>query len=463
MASIARPPGGVREVVKALMREHQSPTRADLSDEHPQDPPLAPSILQQNGQVTTSPPGSPTKPQSPRLSAIREQHWDTPSRRTGPPRSISYNYSISGSYPTSRANSHEEHEIEEYPSIRLPSSESGEEWEDPDPDHAQDFLPATSPFRGALEYQDPEQREKEREGAEKRQKRRDSYFHDVFNPSRWIADSPKEEHAPPPALSTVSSEVDDVLSQRAQSHRHARSPTMQSGTPSAMSSPLPPARRTKSLPHIQRQTSTSVKSPSAPKWGRLKSLLPHIAAQSKEHAPPAASEVVSPAVNITDELIAGGLSTLMLRFWFERDDKGHRRVPLLFHRLRIRVSDSLHPLHGSKAVFRIECEYANGAARWVVYRQLREFLSLHTHYTFANAYNRNIDALPDFPRAGESCPVVVLGRGLTRSFPGIPYFNFLKERSSDFSRADFARLQRESLENYLIGLIRAVVRHSFIQ
>ena len=42
---------------------------------------------------------------------------------------------------------------------------------------------------------------------------------------------------------------------------------------------------------------------------------------------------------------------------------------------------------------------------------------------------------------------------------GIPYFNILKERSSDFSRADFARLQRESLENYLIGLIRAVVRH----
>ena len=40
---------------------------------------------------------------------------------------------------------------------------------------------------------------------------------------------------------------------------------------------------------------------------------------------------------------------------------------------------------------------------------------------------------------------------------GIPYFNFLKERSSDFSRADFARAQRESLENYLIGLIRAVV------
>ena len=45
--------------------------------------------------------------------------------------------------------------------------------------------------------------------------------------------------------------------------------------------------------------------------------------------------------------------------------------------------------------------------------------------------------------------------------PGIPYFRFLKkesrERGGDVSRAEFARMQREALENYLIGLIRAVV------
>jgi phospholipase D1/2 len=48
-----------------------------------------------------------------------------------------------------------------------------------------------------------------------------------------------------------------------------------------------------------------------------------------------------------------------------------------------------------------------------------------------------------------------------RTILGIPYFKFLKresrERGSDVSRADFARMQREALENYLIGLIRAVV------
>jgi phospholipase D1/2 len=48
-----------------------------------------------------------------------------------------------------------------------------------------------------------------------------------------------------------------------------------------------------------------------------------------------------------------------------------------------------------------------------------------------------------------------------RRITGIPYFKFLKkeshERGSDVSRADFARLQREALENYLVDLIRAVV------
>ena len=141
---------------------------------------------------------------------------------------------------------------------------------------------------------------------------------------------------------------------------------------------------------------SGTRTPQTPKWGRLRSLLPHIAGQAKAQHPPARS--VAPAnVNITDELITGGLATLMLRFWIERDEKGHRKVPALFHRLKIRVTDSLHPLHGNKAVFRIECEYANGAVRWVVYRQLREFLSLHGHYTLSNAYNRNLDTLPEFP------------------------------------------------------------------
>ncbi|KAJ3937597.1 MAG: hypothetical protein NXY57DRAFT_1089628 [Lentinula lateritia] len=180
------------------------------------------------------------------------------------------------------------------------------------------------------------------------------------------------------------------------------------------------------------------------KWGRLRSLLPQIANQNPS-AGPGPSAVTSSAVNITDELITGGLSTLMLRLWFEHDEKGHRRVPVLLHRLRLRVSDSLHPLQGHKSVFRIECEYANGAARWVIYRQLRDFISLHTHYAVSNAYNRNVDGLPEFPRTS------------------LPYFKFLmkegREKGTQVKHADFARLQREALENYLLDLIRTVMFH----
>lgn len=47
-------------------------------------------------------------------------------------------------------------------------------------------------------------------------------------------------------------------------------------------------------------------------------------------------------------------------------------------------------------------------------------------------------------------------------YTGFPYFKFLKkegkEDGRDVSHSDFAVLQRETLENYLRGLIRAVVR-----
>ena len=263
---------------------------------------------------------------------------------------------------------------------------------DEDPDRIFDFPPATSPFRGALEYDNPEQRQRERSLAERKHKRRDSYFHEVpWNPMRWITESPRG--SPREELG----EFDFSKGPRTDSGHHdtdvngeAQSGPSEEPPASAVS---PRLRQARSMPHMQSQSET--RSPQTPKWGRLRSLLPHIAGQAKTHPQPS---VVTPAnVNITDELITGGLATLMMRLWIEHDEKGHRRVPALFHRLRIRVSDSLHPMHGNKAVFRIECEYANGAVRWVVYRQLREFLSLHGHYTISNAYNRNLDTLPEFP------------------------------------------------------------------
>ena len=147
-------------------------------------------------------------------------------------------------------------------------------------------------------------------------------------------------------------------------------------------------RRTNFLPPIPKRQDSKGKEKrtGAPKRSRLRS-------QSQQ---PGSSALAPHSVDITDELIASGLSALKLKLWFEWDEKGHRRVPILLHRLQIRIRDSLHPVDGNKAVFRIKCECTNGAVRWVIYRQLREFLSLH--YAFPNAYSRNIKALPDFPK-----------------------------------------------------------------
>ena len=61
------------------------------------------------------------------------------------------------------------------------SSRQNSQFEDEDPDRVSDFPPATSPFRGALDYEDKEQR---------KHKRRDSYFHDAsWNPMKWITES----------------------------------------------------------------------------------------------------------------------------------------------------------------------------------------------------------------------------------------------------------------------------------
>ncbi|CAL1712514.1 unnamed protein product [Somion occarium] len=329
--------------------------------------------------------------------------------------------------PPSRSGSHEDGSA--FLHVPGPDDETVEDVDE------NEFAPPTSDFRSALEYEDPEQREREREIAERKGKRREreGYFPETWNPVRWLSDSPRGEPSP---FTAEPQEQEEHAPDEAETSTPHQSPHLKNSSTAASSPRL--SGRSRSLPHIKIDTKGG--GTGAPKWGRLRSLLPHVASQARAQAS-APSAVVSTSVNITDELIAGGLSTLMLRLWFERDERGHRRVPVLFHRLRIRVSDSLHPTHGHKAVFRIECEYANGAARWVIYRQLREFLSLHTHYAISNAYNRNVDTLPDFPRTS------------------LPYFKWLKERDSEVGKSDFARLQREALENYLIGLIRAVMFH----
>ena len=285
------------------------------------------------------------------------QSPDTPSSRTGPPRSLSYNFSLSHAHGLSPTDTNHE---------ALESDQGSELVFAP--------MPGDTSFRSVLDY-------------DKNGKRRVS----ATSGHKWgrVHDSPiqETEQFDWAAAATTNKDVPAEEGELTNSN-----------TTSQIKSIPSPARtrRSFSVPHV----SSDRMGAGAAKWGRLRLLLPHLKRQRETL--PGPSAVTSHSVNITDELITGGLATLMLRLWFERDENDKRRVSVLLHRLRIRVSDSLHPLHGHNTVFRIECEYANGAARWVIYRQLRDFITLHTHYSLSNAYSHNVDRLPRFPRTSKS-------------------------------------------------------------
>jgi phospholipase D1/2 len=320
----------------------------------------------------------------------------SPAARTGPPRSLSfsYNYTLPTSL-SSRSYINHNNDILEQP--RRPRAFTDNGMGDNSPIY--DLTPRETHFRGPFDNP-PEQKDREREATDRRGKRKDTSLWDGFK-SRWLPDaltgSPSDETS---GVDWVKEKEKDGVHPSGGSSSHGVSSTVASGSGSgsglARLGSMSSQGRGKDGERQDSQTQTQgSKSPSM-NWSRLRFLLPRVVSSPAKEPPPS---TMSPSgVNLTDELTVGGLSALILRLWFDRDERGRRRVPILLHRLRIRISDSLHPLNGSHSVFRIECEYANGAVRWVIYRQLRDFLSLHAHCAVSSAYNRNIEKLPEFPR-----------------------------------------------------------------
>ena len=74
------------------------------------------------------------------------------------------------------------------------------------------------------------------------------------------------------------------------------------------------------------------------------------------------------AVPITTELLAGQLPVMMLKTWLDRDEDGRKAVPVLLGNMRFRVGDSVGLREGNasgREMFKVECEYGDGAVRWV--------------------------------------------------------------------------------------------------
>lgn len=100
------------------------------------------------------------------------------------------------------------------------------------------------------------------------------------------------------------------------------------------------------------------------KWAVLRQKLLH----RQTNAPiPHANPAIIP---VTSELLAGQLPVMILKTWLDRDESGRRAVPVLLGNLRFRVGDSAgmsdgQEEHSGREVFRIECEYGDGAVKWV--------------------------------------------------------------------------------------------------
>lgn len=311
-----------------------------------------------------------------------------------------------------------------------PENQSRSRLTDP---YSSSFVRTQSGFRGAWEYEDHDS--PGRLGSSKRN--RESWLDiDGWNPKKWLGltETEKDSDNESSEENRQSEEPKEPIVETPKETPTTSAVATAAATLSEEASKSSRVPRSLSLPHMR----------TTPTWNKLKALLPQVIATNTEGG----TNYLEAAegrrdVDIINELTFSGLSTLMLRMWYERDDRDERRVPILLQHLRIRVSDSIYPLSNSKAVFRIECEYANGAARWVIYRQLRDFNSLNRHYRVANFYTMNSMDLPEFPRTS-------IGNKLH-------YYKLKREKGATAGRAEYARLQREELENYLAGMMKAVV------
>jgi phospholipase D1/2 len=81
------------------------------------------------------------------------------------------------------------------------------------------------------------------------------------------------------------------------------------------------------------------------------------------------SKTAIASLPVTTELMAGQLPVMMLKTWLDRDEHGNRAVPVLLGNMRFRVGDSVGiragKEHTGKEMFKMECEYGDGAVKWV--------------------------------------------------------------------------------------------------
>lgn len=157
---------------------------------------------------------------------------------------------------------------------------------------------------------------------------------------------------------------------------------------------------------------------SATKWNnRLKAGIRLIGKKQKEESKIDKEK----SAELVAELSAATPAAVILASMFQRDEHGHRRIPILLEQLKVQITDSRHSQKGggrSQTAFRLELEYGSGLTRmkWVIHREFRDFFNLHSRYKLANisdtTFSGRGDAhkLPKFPR--DTIPYLRGVRGL---------------------------------------------------
>ena len=273
------------------------------------------------------------------------------------------------------------------------------------------------------------------------------------------------------------------------------------GTGSAEQTPKTPSRR-----KLLAERSSTL---GAAKWSQLKQSIRTLGQRKKRMPTPENQRSAA----LLAELSAGAPAALMLASMFQRDERNQKRVPVLLEQLRIQIVES--EVDQSKIsdkilkesdedrilrhlIFKIECEYGNGANRmkWVIKRSLGDFSRLHLKYKAAyNAgrlrltsdarkktphfplevfpYMKSLRLFADEPEAqndadggddtdpgtatdterptplGQPRPVILPGR---RKSSSTPWQDPVTPGST--RRDAFAERQRKSLEKYLKDMIQ---------
>ncbi|KAJ5930730.1 Phospholipase D eukaryota [Penicillium verhagenii] len=126
------------------------------------------------------------------------------------------------------------------------------------------------------------------------------------------------------------------------------------------------------------------------------------------------------------ELSSAVPAALILASFFQRDEHGSKRIPILLEQVKVRVTDSRIDSHSGDRhlVFRIELEYGSGMTRmkWIIFRTLKDFANLHLKYKLhlgTQKYiqlrtSENSPSLPRFPRS--AFPYLRGVRGLESEF-----------------------------------------------